>query len=141
MKKNPEAIINSCYQEGLIHAFDRMLAKMNTGCYSHDHTTIHAIQEYEEIKKQKIKSKKYGDVAYTEGYINGLIYLLAPDKLRRNIPLYFVFGTKEAIFSLSRYVAISSKAIKLDKNSYKWAKETAEKLGDRITYYHTPFLF
>lgn len=140
MKKKPEAIINSCYQEGLIHAFERMLARMNTGCYSHDHTTIHAIHEYDEMKQQKIKSKKYGDVAYIEGYTNGLIYLLASDQERKNIPLYLIFGAKEDISSLSKYIKLSGKASSLDRASYKWAKEAANKLDDGITYYHTAFL-
>lgn len=140
MKKRPEAILNSCYQEGLIHAFERMLAKVNTGQYSHNHNIIHWINDYEKIKKEKTKYRKYGDVAYVEGYINGLSYLLASDKNRKYLPYYYVFGSKENIRSFSRYVRLSKRASVLHKSSYKWAKKNAERLGEGMTYHHTPFL-
>lgn len=65
-------IFTAAYQDGLIHAFERMLAMARTGQYSHRHDLANQIRQYIKIKKQNLHARRYEDVAYIEGYINGL---------------------------------------------------------------------
>jgi hypothetical protein len=44
------------------------------------------------IQKNNLRAHRYDDVAYIEGYINGIFYLVQDDKGRNAIPRYFMFG-------------------------------------------------
>lgn len=72
----PGMIFAAFYQDGMIHALERVLNMRNTGEYSNRHRTTQLIHAYLKLKKDKLKEGKYEDVAYIEGYINALIYLL-----------------------------------------------------------------
>jgi NAD-dependent SIR2 family protein deacetylase len=103
-KKHPEIIYTACYQDGLIHAFERNIAKKNTGYYSNPINIFNALQSYEKIRKDKVHKRKYLDVAYTDGYIAGLYYILADNKERKNLPLFYVFGANREILRHSKSI-------------------------------------
>jgi NAD-dependent SIR2 family protein deacetylase len=142
-KKHPEIIYASSYQDGLIHAFERMLALNKTGYYSDQCNTIHALKTYEDLRKKKIRKKEYFDVAYIEGYINGLIYILSDDKNRKRLPLYYMFGVNKQPRTITEYRKLSKKAKSLHKTSYTHAKNiVAKKIPDNIelVLHHPPFI-
>jgi hypothetical protein len=101
------------------------------------------IDSYERIKKEKLKKKIYHDVAYVEGYIAGLIYLISEDKIRKDLPFYYVFGYKGDIKSLKEYKEICVNAEKFHKSAYQYAIKVLNQKGIHspdMVVHHTPFL-
>lgn len=137
-KKNPEVLYCSSYQEGLIHAFERISVMKTSGEYSDAHHLSHMIQNYEVIQKKRLKDKRYYDIAYIEGYINGLIYFMEEELI--DFPTHYIFGNKNPIFSYKEYLQKSKKAVTLHKDAYKIAKNITANLADGITISHRPFL-
>ncbi len=141
-QNRPEVIYALSYQDGLIHALERILALRKTGHYSHAHNLHVAINSYARIRKEKLKSRNYVDIAYIDGYIDGLIYLLALDEERKEFWIYYIFGYKDPIPSLRAYLRLSKKASAIHMASYKLAQKIIKKrnLSKDITFHHIPFL-
>lgn len=146
-KKHPEDIYALCYQDGLKHALERMIALQNTGYYSHRCNIVNAIKSYLEIKKETLKIGKYQDVSYIEGYINGLTIILFCESkknlpLLKLAPLFHIFGYKGNLTNFSGYIKGRKNAKNLHKNAYKYAiKIIKNMIGDSdLVYHHTPFL-
>ncbi len=140
LKKNPEIIYATSYQDGLIHSFERMLTLKKTGYYSHECNIKKSIEKYHKIRKEKIQKKKYFDVAYIDGYINGLIYLLVNDLARKGIPFYYVFGSKRDILNIKDFIKISKQSRKIHKSAYQLAERLTKQYSATETLHHTPFL-
>jgi SIR2-like domain len=141
--KHPEDIYALVYQDGLNHAFERMATLVGSGHYSHICDVQESIRFYSKEREKRIKAKAYDDVAYIDGYINGLVYLLADDDGRKALPLYYVYGAEHLAFSQSDYVQMRKKASKIHKAAYKHAIELSKRYigGDpNMTLRHTPFL-
>lgn len=140
-KQNPEIIFTACYQDGLIHAFERAIAKRNTGYYSNPINIFNAIQSYEEIRKNKVRKKNYLDVAYTDGYLAGLIYIIADNKHRKNLPLFYVFGAKNDIKTFKEYLTEIKSGNIYHKSAYNFAKKRTEQIDSKdLILHHPPFL-
>lgn len=140
-KQNPEIIFTACYQDGLIHAFERAIARKNTGYYSNPINIFNAIESYEKIRKDKVRKKKYLDVAYTDGYIAGLIYMVADNKNRKNLPLFYVFGANKDIKTFKEYIKEIKSGNIYHKSAYKFASKRTEQIdSEDLILHHPPFL-
>lgn len=137
---NPEVIFCTNYQDGLIHAFERILNKKKTGEYSHPCNIISLLKGYDEIRREKLKHKVYHDVAYIDGYTSGLTFLLVDPVKRQSLPLYYLFGSKKDLICFEDYLKECSSAKLLHKNAYKYAERIAKKYKNDIVMHHTPFL-
>jgi hypothetical protein len=138
---NPQVVYCASYQDGLIHAFERMLSRLHTGEYSHQCDVAQRLEKYKSIQRENLRAGRYLDVAYIEGYMNGLVYLLADDEGRAHLPFYFVYGLADQPVTLPQY----KRALRNSANRHKRAKELAErtvrqKLGPGDDLHHTPFL-
>ncbi len=143
IKEYPDVIFSLCYQDGLTHAFERIMARRNTGEYSDPYSISRIIDSYIEWKSQKLKKKLYHDVAYLEGYINGLTYLLIDDESRFEIPLYFLFGYNYDILTLDEYKKVVEDNRILHKASNRQAQKIVSSITNEsgeIVFHHTPFL-
>ncbi|MCP6680660.1 SIR2 family protein [Bacillus nakamurai] len=142
IKENPQVILTLCYQDGLIHSFERILAMRKTGDYSNPQQVRKIINDYEIIKQQKYNDGVYHDVAYIDGYINGLIYFLYNEELDW-LPCYYVFGYEEDIFDFEEFLEIIVNSEIIHPESFKYALNIANKIdnknGDTV-FHHTPFL-
>lgn len=139
--QNPEIIFTACYQDGLIHAFERAIAKKNTGYYSNPVNIFNSIQSYEKTRKGKVRNKKYLDVAYTDGYIAGLFYIVADNKDRKNLPLFYVFGANEDIKTFKEYLKEIKSGNIYHKSAYKFARKRTEQIDSKdLILHHPPFL-
>ncbi|WP_442601818.1 SIR2 family protein [Paenibacillus sp. KN14-4R] len=137
---NPDAIYSLCYQDGIIHAFERMLSNKNSGTYSSKYTITKLISSYNSIREEKLKNKIYHDVSYVDGYIDGLIFLIADDETRMDMPKYYIFGYKYGLPTFEDYLE-AVKSVKQHKAAHNYAKTMASKITDKnIVYHHTPFL-
>lgn len=140
--RSPEIILTLCYQDGLIHSFERILAMRKTGNYSNPQQVRIIINDYEIIKTQKYNDGVYHDVAYIDGYITGLIYFLYNEELDR-LPCYYVFGYDEDIFDFDEFLEVTANSETIHPESYKYALNIANKIenknGDTV-FHHSPFL-
>jgi hypothetical protein len=137
----PEIVYCASYQDGLIHAFERILSRLHAGEYSHQCNVTARLQKYESIRAENLRAHRYLDVAYIEGYMNGLLYLLADDATRMHLPFYFVFGLDGQPVTLAKY----KKALRTSPPPHKSARAQAarivrERLGPYDDLHHTPFL-
>jgi hypothetical protein len=99
------------------------------------------IGSYAKTQKQFLDAKRYGDVAYLEGYRNGLLYFAFDDKQRASLPMYYLFGCKKGIKDFKTYRKLAKNADKLDESAYAIAKKIAAQIHEEgVEFHHTPFL-
>jgi len=138
----PDIIYAASYQDGLIHAFERIQALQNTGYYSHKCHITNALRGYDELRKAKVKARKYQDVAYIDGYMNGLLYLVVEHDSREALPLYYIFGAKDQPRMADDFAEMRKRAFDYHKSAYRYAMRIVQKEGHHkgIAIHHTPFL-
>lgn len=136
--KTPEMAFSACYQDGLMHAFERIMVLKKTGEYSHRCDIERKAQRYERIRQHNIKMKRYLDAAYAEGYQNGLFYLLSDDKARKQLPYYYLHGAKAQPASLSELRRLLKGPT--HKAAAANARRAVAKLGPHDHLHHPPFV-
>lgn len=141
---NPILIYTYSYQDGLIDAFQRYLAKKSTGEYSHSCNIRNQLKTYGQIRNKKIHKRKYWDIAYIDGYMNGLVFLLTADKEAiKELPMFYIYGYKNNITDLKSFKDLINSKRDFHKSAYKWAEKIIkDKNIDGVNIFpeHTPFL-
>jgi hypothetical protein len=140
LKRTPEILFAAAYQDGLTHAFERMLAMAHTGEYSIRCEVTRQVEGYEKIRKDNLRRRRYDDVAYIHGYLNGLFYLLLDDRRRKALPFYFGFGMPD-----TQTIGQYKKALARNRGGHKAATSlakliVAKDLGASEELHHRPFL-
>jgi uncharacterized alpha/beta hydrolase family protein len=83
-------------------------------------------------------------VAYIEGYVNALIYLLLDrkDRKKSGIPLYFMFGAGGTVSSLDAFISALKRKSIVHKASLKRARRYLKKVSNprSIEFHHPPWL-
>jgi hypothetical protein len=139
-QRTPQVVITAAYQDGLLHAFDRMLAMAHTGQYSHTCEIVSQATKYERIIKDNLRRHQYIDAAYAQGYFNGITYLLLDDRRRKTLPLYFGFGLPE-MHTLAEYKRALAGRRGHPNAAASYAKRiVTDNLGPKNLLHHTPFL-
>lgn len=140
----PEAIYAASYQDGMLHALERAIQMRGTGRYSNPGQLARTISGYLDWQKRKRQRRVYEDVAYIEGYINGLTYLLIPEEERAadDVPMYFIFGVDADIFSLSGFLELLTIHPSAHKAARRRAQRHVERLPDSgsMIFHHPPQL-
>jgi hypothetical protein len=139
-KDFPQVIYAASYQNGLMHACDRVLVGARTGEPSDSHNMAHMAYSYERLLKNAMRRRKYYDAAYIEGYVNGLTTLLLPDNEVRRMPYYFLFGVNEDIRTRKQFDRWIRRAPRLHQASLKAAEKIVGGLGEGLVVRHRPFL-
>lgn len=140
---NPHAIFSAFYQDGMLHSLERALAMRGSGQYSHKCDLEKLISKYEVIKSKKLKAKNFGDVAYIEGYINGLVSIASyPTHKPEDIPMYFAFETEISNWNIDHYMEKLPEFALLHADSFAWAEKAVGELDDPETteWHHPPWL-
>lgn len=140
--KFPTLVYTLCYQDGLKHGLERLLSKARAGECSHECHLTGPIQAYDTMRRNKMKSRRYQDVAYIEGYSNALILPLLPAKERASIPLFYIFGSKCEIKNFKSFVRALRKSKRDHPGAYAAASRLVKRRGNdpEIVFHHTPFL-
>ncbi len=124
--KNPEIIYCAFYQDGARHAYERIMALRNTGKYSCPCEIIGIVKEYKKFIKEYRHDKRYGDVAYVEGYLYAHMILLLsieyPADKKIKFPLFYAYGYKGDTLDFKQYKRIFKKIPKFHKSAYIHAK-------------------
>lgn len=140
VQDKPEIIYAASYQDGLMHAFERILSMSHTGEYSHRCDLVAKLRHYEKIKKDNLRRKRYLDVAYIEGYLNGMFFLLLDNKERRRLPFYFVYGKSDQPRTLREYSSML-KRVQPHRAALREAKRIVMKgFASNVELHHTPFI-
>ncbi len=139
-KENPSVIYAASYQDGLRHALQRIIVRRRTGEYSDPHHVIHRLESYERLLKGARRAKRYFDVAYIEGYLNGMMCLADPDEWRAQVPIYFVFGSDASLDSFDAFLVEHRRAAELHRTAFAKARKIVADTEDSHAIYHTPFL-
>jgi len=140
IRKDPSVIFCGAYQDGIIHAFEKILKNRNTGQYSHICRIESSIKSYFSLKKAFLSKKKYFDVAYIDGYLLGLFQMIPELVKKIGFPTYYVFGSPNQLLSLKDYLKENKRAKKLHKSAYRWAEKIAMKYEKGMVLQHSNFL-
>lgn len=71
--RQPHLIFSTAYQDGVLHAFERIVDRAMTGEFSDLHAVQGRVGAYGDKINEYKKRKNYWDVAYFTGYQNGLM--------------------------------------------------------------------
>jgi hypothetical protein len=144
MDRLPEVIYAASYQDGLMHALDRALQMQGSGEYSHPCYVGGKVRAYESLKKEKRSARRYEDVAYIEGYTNGMVFLAVANTEGPPVrpPLYFAFGQKSDLYSLTSFLRLFSKGFVPHAAARKRAQRLISKFEDprSVEFHHPPWL-
>lgn len=137
LKDHPDAIYSLVYQDGLQHAFSRILNTMNSGLCSDYQYVVNVIEKYEEIIKGCRSVGNYPDVAYFTGYRNGWIFFLDVSA-RPALPLYYLFKC-ENIQTFEEFIEKEKQAPDLHKAAHRTAKKMIKNIkSDNVAYHRIP---
>lgn len=140
----PEVIFAASYQDGLMHALERAIEMKGSGRYSHRCKVTGVIEAYLKLQKAKLKRGAYEDVAYIDGYINGLTYLLMTNEERDSVrvPMYLVFGAKDEISDVAGFIELLRNDPAIHKAAHKRALVYLNRLSDpeSAEFHHPPWL-
>lgn len=143
-KDYPELIYAACYQDGMVHALGRAANMRPTGEYSNGARTHGVIHAYLRGRGRKLKAGNYEDVAYIDGYVNALTFLMLDPKVRRDLkpPLYYMFGSKGLIETLSDFVRRLKSNPNAHRASSARARRRVGKLAnpEQLEVHHPPWL-
>lgn len=130
------------YQDGMKHAFDYLIYHSQSGLSFFPPNIFNAVDAYKLMRKEKVKAKKYGDVAYIDGYIEGLKTIIYKDEHLTDIPYFYLYGAGPICEKKD-----FDKAIKKKEYYHTGAEVSGRKIfasvlkpGSDIVYHHTAFL-
>jgi hypothetical protein len=75
-KTSPHLIYATAYQDGVIHAFERIIDRALTGEFADLHAVQGRIAGYGKEIKERAKARDYWNLAYFNGYQNGLLLFI-----------------------------------------------------------------
>lgn len=143
--ENPEIIYCAFYQDGAMHAYERILALRNTSRYSCDCEYLRTFKLYKEIRKEKVASKSYQDVAYIDGYLHAHLqlysFLKEPDGTPE-LPRYYAYGYRGDLLTMSDYKKVFKKIPKFHKSAYNLAQKIVSRSnkGGTFVMHHPAYL-
>jgi len=144
LKDHPELIYAASYQDGMMHALGRAVNMRGTGEYSNGPRVHDVIHAYLQWRKEKLRVRNYEDVAYIDGYVNALKFLMLDRKERQGLkpPLYYMFGSKGLIWSLADFVRRLKHPSSIHGAPSERARRYVSKLShaEALEFHHPPSL-
>jgi hypothetical protein len=140
LRKYPEVMFTLSYQDGLVHALERVKAMRHTGEYAHSCDIVRVIQAYKDKRKIHLKKRLYFNVAYIDGYMDGLMFLLVDEDQRRQASPFYLFGYREYISDFREYRKIINSGEVYHKSARNYAEYKVQNWSKGMTVHHNPFL-
>lgn len=129
----------ACYQDGLMDAFDHQMANASKGPYHHRCYVEDMIGvTYKKLLEERREEGIWHTVAYIEGYMNGLQFLLVDADDREKLPLYYLHDDHGELRTLDEYQEAAEALPKDRPEIFEFAQAQAKKLGPGIVYQHMP---
>jgi hypothetical protein len=111
-----------------------------TGEYSDIKKMENFINSYNYLLEKKIKNNEIMDASYTEGNLNGLIYLIGDDTIRQTLPLYYIYGFEGDILDFDEFEELIHEQKVIDNEAFDNAQKILDATKDDIVIHHPPFL-
>lgn len=140
MSEDPAMLVCACYQDGLLDALDYIEANKGSGEFSHRCEVVDLLKHYEGLREERERAGIWHTVAYIEGYINGLTFLIADDETRKKMPIFFVFGSEDDLRDPDAYEAAAKRFAEAAPDAYAQAKALADRLAPGVVFQHRPSL-
>jgi hypothetical protein len=141
MRDEPALLMCACYQDGLMDAFDHQMANAAKGDYFHRCYTEGLLRDvYRRLYDERVEDGVWQTVAYLEGYMNGLAFLISDDDKRKTLPLYYVAGFDGKLRTREDYERAARQFPELSPAVYEYAKGEAAKLKPGVVFQHMPSL-
>jgi hypothetical protein len=141
-KKSCSLIYTMLYQDGISHATDYLDFKSKSGeSYNHIDLMNQLVLYTEDIRKKMSKARNYMDLAYIDGYIEGLAIPLFYEDIEE-FPLFYIYGVGptndiELAYDTFKNDTIRHKAS--EKYGRKFFKEYL-KDDSELVLHHRPFI-
>ncbi len=131
-KKQPHLIFATAYQDGVLHALERITDRAMTGEFSDLHDVQNRIRGYETKISEYMKARNYWDVAYFTGYQAGLIqFVMMNSKTDDEFPpLPECFHPGEGVMYLDDFDSIVRDNPAIHKTSLKEAEKRVSRFND-----------
>jgi len=138
----PEVIFCLSYQDGLIRAFERFLHHVQYGESLCESAILNTLKIHKKLLKEKQSRKKWYDVAYLTGYLNGYTFVIADDDVRESFPYYFDLSMHEEFSTFKEYKKSLTITERKRKSISEYASKFVKKFPDTddIVVQHRPFL-
>lgn len=145
IKEQPHLIFCTAYQDGVLHAYQRILDRQMSGEFADLHAVQGRMHAYREKIDEYRKLKSYWDVAYFTGYQNGLMQFVLANSHADDadgipmVPECFHPGRGE--MDLEEFNEVVRSNPEIHKAALKEAKRKASTLGDNdeIVVQHLPW--
>lgn len=99
---------------------------------------MQVLRNEENLRREKLREKDYYNVAYIDGHINALMFLLTDDEARKSMPWYYIFGVKDQPVSLAQFTRMRKDAHRLHQAAHQRARKLASQFGRGIIPIHLP---
>ncbi|MEO7583629.1 MAG: SIR2 family protein [Ferruginibacter sp.] len=141
-KKQSNLIYCNFYQDGMKHAFDYLIYHSKSGLSFFAPKLFDSLDAYALLRKDTVKAKNYAEVAYIDGYIEGLKTILYKDEYFKETPYFYIYGIgalceKKDFDKIIRKKEIYHKQAEIYGNKHF---ASALKPGADIVINHRPFL-
>jgi len=140
-RKFPAVLHTLSYQDGVLHAVDRIFALKSSGHYSRPHSALHKAQRYEQMFKGAVRKREYIDAAYIDGFENGLVALELDREAANHTPLYWVWGSDSPMVKFADFKKELGRAGQLHKAATAEAERIVSNApAGNMTMQHSPFI-
>ncbi len=129
------------YQDGVQHAIDCLKFKSKSGETYDPYYLFNQVETHKsEIRKNLSKSRNYADLAYVDGYIQGLmIPIIYKDP--KDFPFFYLFGIGP-MDSVKEFKKAINQKIIYHKDAEKYGQRYfKEYFNADIVMHHKPFIF
>jgi hypothetical protein len=100
------------------------LAQRRTGYYSHFGNVKNTVLSYEQLRSEALRKRNYVRAAYIEGYMDGHVFFVADDEMRRHVPRFLLYGYDRPISSITGLPRLLSRAARFHKGAAAAAERT-----------------
>ncbi len=139
--RQPEGIFCFSYQDGVIHAFEHFLHHVNYGESLCKPRLTRVLDSYKKTIKKKKTQRRWFDVAYLQGYMNGHFFVLADEETNLNFPRYYDLGSGTESQTLGEYLNSLNKTEGRKKSITAYAMNSKMRIPDKsIVAHHPAFL-
>ena len=134
----PSKIFCWYFHDGLRHALQYILGSARSGGFSDPSEPEKVSQLYLQLRQEAIRTKKYVDVAYIDGFLTGITFFKASNKDRRSLPFYYVYG-HSPMRRFDDFKSALKRASKFHKAANEFAvHRIADIPGDLYFLHHLP---
>ncbi len=139
LKEHPDLLYTVAYENGFMHALNRIAMTRNSGEYGCGPHIFAMIKSFDPSIKTALRKKHYVQAALLTGFQAGLVFYLSSPEDRKKVPLYYMHGCKEEIMNVEQCIKLEKKAASSNKLAHDQAKKEVRGIPKGIFIHYPPF--